>query len=718
MKNIKIGVPVILFIGLIGFFLQGCSHADQVFFCGSSQNDLYRLLEKQGFEIKKSNTAATAVDAASEGSAIFITAASYPAIDSANHITRQLLDKANKKKLKLYIEYPSAFPGLDITPKPHEAQEERAVIASNVFGPVLEPMSVMDMHNCYILPVKADSPLIVLAKVVGFDKAVYGLSGTQVYPLLLKRGNALIAMTSLSNFETGRYGPNTAIKQVWTHILSYMTGNPNISIKDWPADVRPMFGKQDPLPDDARLTCIKKGVKWFFNGRFFVDSSWKDDWLKYQGDGTKPFGPPVSQDKPNGNGMLGILEGHASTIYYNGSQEYRYWMRADVQGEVSMALAAAGQLLNNKDYSNRSANLVNFVLNTSNLRSGAKNDPHSPVFGLIGWATTHPNVFYGDDNARAILGMIAASAYLKTGRWNKKLVEAILANFRTTGKEGFRGERLEEKDILKNGWQYYQNRDVIHISPHFESWMWACYLWLYNKTGYKPLLTKTERAIRITMDGYPYKWLWGSSMQTQRARMILPLAWLVRADDTPEHRRWLDKMVNELLKYQDESGAIREELGKGKGLFRELKSNADYGSDEGSLIFKNGQQVADMLYTCNFALFSLHEAAVATGNNKYGAAVEKLSQFLTRIQVQSKKHNDLDGAWFRAFDYGRWDYWASNSDAGWGAWCTLSGWIQSWILTTQVQIEQNKSFWDLTKATDIKDLGNVAIQQMLDVKQR
>jgi hypothetical protein len=154
-------------------------------------------------------------------------------------------------------------------------------------------------------------------------------------------------------------------------------------------------------------------------------------------------------------------------------------------------------------------------------------------------------------------------------------------------------------------------------------------------------------------------------------------------------------------------------MGKGKGLFKELKSNSDYGSDEGSLIFKNGEKVAGMLYTCNFALFSLHEAAAATGNPKYSEAVGKLSDFLTRIQVQSKKHKDLDGAWFRAFDYGRWDYWASNSDAGWGAWCTLTGWIQSWIVTTQIQIEQKQSFWDLTQQLAIGQTADSCIKKML-----
>ncbi len=70
-----------------------------------------------------------------------------------------------------------------------------------------------------------------------------------------------------------------------------------------------------------------------------------------------------------------------------------------------------------------------------------------------------------------------------------------------------------------------------------------------------------------------------------------------------------------------------------------------------------------MLYANNFAFFGLNEAARVTDNPVYKKAVTKLSDFMMRIQVQSEKHKDLDGAWFRAFDYGKWDYWASNSDA-------------------------------------------------------
>jgi hypothetical protein len=715
MKNIKDLMLMMLF--LTAFSVNVAAQNKTLYYYGSIKNDLYIYLKNNGFAFKTYPTPAEAVKAAPSNAGLLLLGKAYPQADPQNSISLASLKHITAKKLRVYLEYPAAYPQLDLSSKPLETQLERGVVTSDIFGSSLPRLALLGIHNCHILPVKVDSPLIVLAKVVGVDKAELGLDSTATYPLLFRKDNVLISTTALSNFKTGRYGPKKSVMQVLSYIVTQVTGSKNIRLKSWKEDVRPAFGPNEPLPETARLNSIKEGVEWFSNGRFYVHPEWKADWIKY-GAALKPVGPPVSQSKPNGDGSLGIIEGHTSTIYYDGSQQYRYWMRADVQGEASMALAAAGALLNNEDFKTRSANLIDYMFHTSNLRSGPKNDPNSPAYGLIGWATSNAGTFYGDDNSRAILGALAAAAYLKNSKWDKELAEAIMANFRTTGKEGFRGERLEEADIIRNGWPYYYNRSVIHPSPHFESWMWALYLWLYDKTGYEPLLSKTKEAIRITMANYPEKWKWGSSLQTQRARMILPLAWLLRLENTDEHRRWLDLVADDMLKNQVDCGAIREELGKGKGMFKELKHNSDYGSDEGSLITMNGQEISCMLYTNNFALFSLHEAAMVTGDKKYSDATNRLADFLVRVQVRSEKHKDLDGAWFRAFDYGKWDYWASNSDAGWGAWCTLTGWIQSWIVTSQVQIQQQQSFWDITKNTALKTTGKTVVTQMMTAPQK
>ena len=69
--------------------------------------------------------------------------------------------------------------------------------------------------------------------------------------------------------------------------------------------------------------------------------------------------------------------------------------------------------------------------------------------------------------------------------------------------------------------------------------------------------------------------------------------------------------------------------------------------------------------------------------------------------MHRQKHEWLDGAWFRAFDFGEWDYWASSGDMGWGAWCVEAGWGQSWTAATLALRERKTSLWDLTSTSSI-----------------
>ncbi len=679
--------------------------------CCDKNSDLYVLLRKNGIRMNVYSTPRQAIIHAPKGTGVLILANAYP--ERKTSIDSRLLEVAKEKKLRVYIEYPAPIPGIDIPDTVIATRLERGVVVSNVFGEALKAKSILGISDCHVIPVKVDSPMIVLGRVAGFDRAVYGISGVKTYPLLFRDHNMLVAMTRLSSFATGRYEPSASWKIVWQYVLLWVSGKKVFELRHWFSYVSPMYGKNQPLPANAVRTSIRKGVEWFFKGHFFVAPSWESEYLKYQGKGTSPLGPPVKESWPNGNGSLGILEGQTSHVYYNGDQQYRYWVRADNQGKVAYALAAAGNFLHKRSYYKIASNLANFIFFHSDLRSGPKNDKNSPAFGLIGWAVTHPGVFYEDDNAQLLLGLIGAEAFMRTDRWDKEIAEAIMANFRTTGREGFRGPWVSQDSLLKYGWKYFWDKNIIDPHPHYEAWMWACYLWLYGRTGYKPLLTKTEDAIRITMRDYPDKWIWTNGLQQERARMILPLAWLVRVADTPEHRKWLNEVVTDLLKYQAPCGAIREELGAaGKGFYGPPKSNKAYGTGEEPLIFNNGEPVADMLYTNNFAFLSLNEAAHVTKNKRYMEAVRNLGDFLVRIQVNSTQHMDLDGAWFRAFDYGIWDYWASNGDSGWGAWSTNTGWIQAWIVSTEVLLERNQSFWTLTKNSKIDDVMQQTVHIM------
>jgi hypothetical protein len=418
-------------------------------------------------------------------------------------------------------------------------------------------------------------------------------------------------------------------------------------------------------------------------------------------------------DFPSGDGSLGVMEGHYSYINPDGSQPYRYWLRADCVSETAMTLAMANSLDETIQQIEISKNLMDFLFNSDAFQTSESRNPKKSSFGLIGWADTHPWRYYGDDNARVILGAVLTAQILGDEKWDDQIERLILANFRTSGEKGFRGGSMTGEKIENQGWQKLMESQLENPAPHYESWLWATYLWLFDKTNYRPLLEKAKKAIQITMDKYPEGWLWTNGLQQERARMILPLAWLVRVEDSEQHRLWLNRVCNDLLKYQVSCGALREVLGEGsQGKYGAPKSNQHYGTTEAPVIHTNGEPVADMLYTSNFAFFSLNEAAQATKDPEYMEAVDKLADFLVRIQSTSSGRTDLDGCWFRAFDYENWEYYGSNADHGWGAWGTLTGWTQSFITTTLALKMQQQSYWEITKNTSIGHDFDLTLQQM------
>jgi hypothetical protein len=381
----------------------------------------------------------------------------------------------------------------------------------------------------------------------------------------------------------------------------------------------------------------------------------------------------------------------------------RWYLRSDCMGEGGMAAAFSAAIDAGAHARQVAANLSDFVYFRSPLAGGPRSDPRSPSFGLLGWSLPNAaGVYYGDDNARCMLATMGTAALLESDRWDRPLLRCLLANLRTTGRLGFRGNRLEEEPLRRVGWRHHFESEPTNYAPHYEAYLWACFLWASHKTGLSLFRDRARNAIRMTVAAYPDGWRWTNGLQQERARILLPLAWLVRLDDTAEHREWLRRVATDLLALQDESGALREEIGRAEsGRYGPPKSNEEYGTKEAPLIQQNGDPLCDLLYTTSFAFLGLHEAASATGERLYLEAAEKLAKFLCRVQVRSQSRAELDGAWFRAFDYGRWDYWASNADAGWGAWSVETGWTQAWIASLLAMRHMRTSLWQLTAGSRV-----------------
>ena len=78
-----------------------------------------------------------------------------------------------------------------------------------------------------------------------------------------------------------------------------------------------------------------------------------------------------------------------------------------------------------------------------------------------------------------------------------------------------------------------------------------------------------------------------------------------------------------------------------------------------------------------------------------------MAKFLIRAQTQSEARPELSGTWFRAFDFGKWDYWGSDGDWGWGVWTNEIGWTHSWITTMLAIREMKTNLWDISSKSKV-----------------
>ena len=676
-------------------------------FACSADNDLYRVVTGSGYRCPRYDTATEAIDHAQRGSAALILADGYP--QTPTKVDKALFETAAQRGVRLFVEYPAAIPGPSTGSGCIDVGEargtvwERGVVASDAFGERLPKLHILSISGCRFFAVKADDPLLVIARVAGFDTAVYGIPDS-ASPILFKLPgrDALIATTKLSGFVTGRYAPTADWGILWERILGMLDPESSVSLK-WTPTVHPAYGPDDKLPTDAERRAFVEGVGWYLNSRLLVSAKEKPEVGKLLLSGAECR--PVPSSHETGDGSCGILEGYAAGIDHDGSQLQRVPLRDDCNAEVAMALAVGGSVNGDERSRAIAGNLLRYIYVDSGMCGGERANPKHPAFGLIAWGAIAPAwtcANYGDDNARGILGTIVASACLDTGKWDEYVMRALLANLRTTGKLGFREDRTDIRPLEERGWKSYQEAENLNYSPHFDSYLWACNLWAYRQTGYKPFLENTRNAIRMTMDVFPNGWRWNDAME--RARMLLCLAWLIRVEDTAEHRAWLRTITDDLLSHQQPCGALPEFIGgTGGGHYHIPASNEAYGTGETPLIQKDGDPATDQLYTTGFALLGLHEAAAATGDARLASAEDKLASYLCRIQVRSKDVPYLNGTWFRAFDYKRWDYWASSADAGWGAWSAETGWGPAWITAMLGLRLKGTTVWDITAGSKIAD---------------
>ena len=266
---------------LLAIFVPSLHAADYHFSCADA-NDLYQVAKDAGLDAARYDTPEEAVAGAQPGSAVLMLAQGYP--KETTPVSEPLLEQAKSKKLRVYLEYPSALPGVELG-KPHHNPVERAVVASDFFGEALPKLRLFAINGLTVLPVDVKDAHLVSARVAGFDRAVFGLP-EQTYPVLFElNDNVLVSTTKLSHFITGRYAPKDAWKALWTRVFTWLAPDAPAPRLEWELTVTPAYGRDEPLPEDVEKETLAKGAEWFFKAKLLptkermeqLHSSWKED---------------------------------------------------------------------------------------------------------------------------------------------------------------------------------------------------------------------------------------------------------------------------------------------------------------------------------------------------------------------------------------------------------------------------------------------------------
>jgi hypothetical protein len=245
------------------------------------------------------------------------------------------------------------------------------------------------------------------------------------------------------------------------------------------------------------------------------------------------------------------------------------------------------------------------------------------------------------------------------------------------------------------------------MQPHFIAQLWANFMWLHNATGIEHFRTQALKGLRFYMKtNWPAVFA-TESLTEELSRLMLPLAWRIRLEDTIQNRDELRNCWLALKKTWNSSvGVPTCTMSPWGQLCTPCANNQCYGNGERSVCQESGDPASDVLYESNYLMNNLIEAFAATGETDYDDAAEQLAQYIARIQVSSNTYPHYEGAWFRGFDYSRWEIFGSNADWGWPATGIETGWTMTWIVHGLGLRELGiPSLWDLATSRSLADVA-------------
>lgn len=324
--------------------------------------------------------------------------------------------------------------------------------------------------------------------------------------------------------------------------------------------------------------------------------------------------------------------------------------RADCVFQSGLAFRLYGDVAASARHRGIGENLLRSILDLQRL------DRDDARYGL--WYTRgRSGPPYQDDIAWATIGCFAGSRYTKRPilyhRGTLSAAASVKA-FQTGGKNGLALAGAE---------------DDPYPHPHDRGQLLASWLYAYGSTGDKTYLDLALPLVEQMIERFPTIPRFLISRTEESVRFLLPLALAFVYTGRETFRDELRKQTDYIVSCIAPCGAIQE---------RGSNAGSKVGGDLG-LTFDANETISDQLYTTSFAVMNLWIAYKATADKVYLNTFERVMDYLVRIQIENAGKPTIDGGWMRGFDYGLWEYYGSNADESWTAYCMETGWMNAII---------------------------------------
>ncbi|WP_309118944.1 hypothetical protein [Paenibacillus sp.] len=360
-------------------------------------------------------------------------------------------------------------------------------------------------------------------------------------------------------------------------------------------------------------------------------------------------------------GRGGVWEGMGTEIAPDGTQRVSAIRRVDCIGE-----AALPYFLNYLYASNERDLLVSERLHDYVFDYFLNKEP-GELYGMMRWTEEAWGVCYQDDVARALIPHLLKCLYTGSRYRLDEAADALRFLVKTTGTDGTRVFRTDNLALTEEKLRALRSEPGRLPSAHYNGYYWAALFLAYKLTGERAFLETGVRGMKTLLDVYPDT-VREQSQTQEYCRLILPLAWMYWATGEERHKEWLYRVAEDLQSFKHPSGAYLE---WDEGYQAAMRHGM--GEGESSLLAKNGDPVADLLYSNNWLPIAYMQAYFVTKDEWFLRRWEEHAAFLLSAQLAGD-NPQIDGAWARAFDVELHEVYGNPADAGWGPWAIESGW--------------------------------------------